>query len=606
MKCADYIAEFLAKRGFKDVFAVTGGAIAHTIDAIGRRSASRGDVSYTCVVHEQAGAMAAEAYSRLSQGIGVVMATSGPGATNLITGICGSWFDSIPALFITGQVGRRESVAASDANPRQVGFQETDIISIAKPVTKYARAVEYPEDIRYVLEEAIYIARSGRPGPVLVDIPIDVQMANIEPSKLKSFSPKDTPKLHPSATVFKKKVKRIVALLAQAKRPVILLGGGVRIAGAENAARDLSLRIGAPVVLSWSGFDLLPDNFPLLVGHVGIYGSRGANFTVQNADLVLSIGSRLDTRQTGSRPESFARAAKIVMVDIDANEIKKGRGLSVDVGVVAEAGAFIKELRSRLPKRSPRRDDWFLHVRAWQEYRYPESLCSKRDNPMSAYPALRALSDSLAKNDVVIADEGGNLVWTMQSFRIKDGQRLISTFGNSPMGYALPAAIGAARALPGKRIVCIDGDGGFQLNIQELQTIRYYDLPIKIFIINNESMGIIKQFQEQYFDGRFHASSPDHGYRAPDFVKIARAYGIPALRARRLSEIKAVIRKALAQKGPVLVDVRVDEKQELLPKVEFGRPIEDMSPYLDRDVLKKLMLIDLLPESKDIPRKKPR
>lgn len=606
MKCSDYIAEFIAGEGVHDVFLVTGGAIAHVVDSVGERGKKKGDISYKCVIHEQAAAMAAETYSRLTKNIGVAMATSGPGATNLITGICGCWFDSIPALFITGQVNLAETTSAASAEPRQVGFQETDIVAIAKPIVKFARRVENARDIRRILEEAVATARAGRPGPVLVDIPVNVQTADIDPKKLPKFSGKIAGVKEESDTQLAKKVKHINSLLRKAERPLIILGGGIRIAGAEKAARKLIERIKAPIAVSWSGFDLLPYGHALNIGHIGVYGSRSANFAVQNADLVIAIGSRLDTRQTGGKLNSFARHAKKIMVDIDRNEIYKGRGLSIDVGVVADTGRFLKAFGASGKKETyPKWQAWHARVALWRKkYRDPEELSSTKESPMNAYPFLRKLSDALPKNEVIIADEGGNLVWTMQSFRIKEGQRLISTLGNSPMGYAFPAAIGAAFVHKGKRVICIDGDGGFQPNIQELQTVRYYDLPIKIFIMNNLSMGIIKQFQDLYFGGRYHAASPELGYAAPDFVKIAEAFGIPALRVDTLSKAEGVIKKALGMVGPTLVDVRIDPKQILSPKLEFGRPLEDMSPYLARRELEETMIVPILPESKTIPTKR--
>lgn len=598
MKLSDYIVDFVVQQGTKKAFLITGGAIAHIVDSVGRRKEEAGDLDYIAFQHEQSGAMAAEAYSRLSDGIGTMMVTSGPGATNLITGICGCWFDSIPGLFITGQVNTKEAQSSADSLPRQVGFQETDIVSIAKPITKWAVQVTQAKDIRRVLEEAVHIARDGRPGPVLVDIPVDLQFESIEPGSLEGFTPPAA-----SLDVPAPAVDAVVSLLTKAERPVLLLGGGVRLSKAEKAARELVDRLGIPVVVSWSGFDLIPHDHPHFAGHIGVYGNRAGNFTVQNADVLLSIGSRLDTRQTGGRVNTFARAAKKVMVDIDRNEIEKGRGLSIDVGIVADAGAFIQSLLEALPGELPGVAAWQGRVAEWKRQYGGPVETGKKGGPLNAYDFLSQLSDRLPKGQVTIVDEGGNLVWTMQSFKVKEGQRVISTFGNSPMGYALPAAIGAAAARPGEDILCIDGDGGFQMNIQELQTVAHYNLPIKIFLMNNRCMGIIKQFQDLYFDSKYYATTDAYGYAAPDFVRIAEAYGIPAFRIESLAETPVGIEKALSTKGPVLVDVRIDTEQKLNPKLEFGRPIEDMAPYLDRAELKETMIVDLLPESQKLPEK---
>lgn len=603
MKLSDYIAEFLVSRNIKTVFLITGGAIAHVVDSIGIRKAQKGDLDYIVVQHEQAGAMAAETYSRFGPGLGVMIATSGPGATNLITGICGCWFDSVPALFITGQVGSKESQDAAASKPRQVGFQETDIVSIASPVVKYAVKVTDPAQIRFELEKAMYIAQEGRPGPVLVDIPVDVQFEQIDLQALVSFSPDSYVTGTPvdTAEEVDAKLATLMTYVESAERPVLLLGGGVRLARAEAEAVALAEKLNIPVVVSWSGFDLIPHDHPLFAGHIGVYGNRGGNLVVQNADLVIALGSRLDTRQTGGKVDSFARGAKIVMVDIDRNEIEKGRGLRVDLGIVTDVKPFIEELAAAIV--SPRSPiaTWMERVHAWKE-RYGGSVeTGVPGGPMNAYDFLHILSDTLPEGQHTIVDEGGNLVWTMQSFSIKKGQRLVSTFGNSPMGYALPAAIGAAAALPGENIICIDGDGGFQMNIQELQTLAHYQLPIKVFIMNNRCMGIIKQFQDLYFDSRYTATMDDGGYSSPDFAAVADAYGLATFTVQSIDEAQDVIDKALATPGPVLVDVRINPEQKLNPKLEFGRPIEDMAPYLDRDELKETMVVPLLPESEKLP-----
>jgi acetolactate synthase I/II/III large subunit len=597
MKASDFITQFLVDKGVKTVFLITGGAITHVVDSIGQRKDEKGDIDFVVVQHEQAGAMAAEAYSRLaSSGAGVMLATSGPGATNLVTGICGCWFDSVPGFFITGQVNSKESQSAASSSPRQVGFQETDVVSIVKTITKYAVKIERVEDLAAEMEKAWRIAHEGRPGPVLIDIPVDVQVANIELESLKATTPEVR---EPSSLT--EEIEQVISLLSQAERPVLLLGGGIRAAGALSEVKDLVEKARVPFVVSWSGFDLLPHDHPLFAGHIGVYGERAANLVVQNADLVIAIGSRLDTRQTGGRVDSFARGAKIVMVDIDQNELTKGRGLRVDLGIVADAKDFIVSLASALPERQV--------LLAWQEkvqeWIAKYSLTIREDKagePITSYSYLRKLSDQLPEGQITISDEGGNLVWTMQSFKIKKDQRLISTFGNSPMGYALPAAMGASVAQPGKDIICIDGDGGFQMNIQELQTIAHYNLPVKIFIMNNRSMGIIKQFQDLYFGSRYTASTPEGGYSAPDFAKIAQAYGIQAWRVEKPEEVTESIERALSHSGPVLVDVWIDQEQKLNPKLEFGRPIEDMTPYIERAEFKKTMIVPILPECEELPK----
>ncbi|MBI4094207.1 MAG: thiamine pyrophosphate-binding protein, partial [Candidatus Liptonbacteria bacterium] len=453
MKLSNYIAEFIAAKGTRHVFTVTGGAIAHVVDAIGRRMEREQDISYVCVEHEQAGAMAAEAYSRLGPGPGVAIATSGPGATNLITGICGLYFDSLPGVFITGQVNTKESVESTQSKPRQVGFQETDIVRIVTPVTKYAVQVRDPSRIRYELEKAYYIAHERRQGPVLLDVPLDVQVAEIETEKLERFKPQESDAL-PEEEI-RANVRETLALLKAAARPVILLGGGVKLAHAQALAKETVEALGIPAVVSWSGFDILPHDHPQFAGAIGVYGNRGANFTIQNSDFFLSVGSRLDTRQTGGRVDWFAREAKSVMVDIDESELHKGRGFAPTVAVRADAKAFLRVLLQEIRRDEvPARHEWLARAIAWRR-KYPAVLPEYYAQPsISSYAFVRALSDAVGPNEIVITNEGGNLVWTMQAWEVKEGQRVISTFGNSPMGYAFPAAIGAAFARPGKQIIC--------------------------------------------------------------------------------------------------------------------------------------------------------
>lgn len=599
MKVSDYIVDFIVKQGTREAFLITGGAIANVVDAVGRRRDEKGDISYICTQHEQAAAMAVETYSRLGPGIGVALATSGPGATNFITGMCGLWFDSIPGLFITGQVSTTEDCASVPTKPRQVGFQETDIVSIVKPITKYAIKITDPSQIRYELEKAVWLAKSGRPGPSLVDIPVNVQTAEIDPKTLKAFSP--APELdeneiaQESEKAILTKIKEVKALLKTAKRPLFLLGGGIRIAGAEKLVAKLAELYKIPVVVSWSGFDLLPSSHTLRIGDIGVYGNRGANFAVQNCDLLISIGSRLDTRQTGGFVKHFAREAKKVMVDIDLNELGKKRGFTPDITIHSDAKRFIQLLIKSGAPTLGAINEWMKRAQAWKKMYPAVLLMHKTQKALSSYLCADAISGAAKAGQTVIIDEGGNLVWSMQSWQVKKDQRIISTFGNSPMGYALPAAIGASIAKPGEEIICIDGDGGFQMNIQELQTVAHYKLPIKIFLLNNRSMGIIKQFQDLAFGSRRYAVEPSGGYSAPDFVAVAKAYKIPAVRITNKKNIYTVVQKLMTKKGPLLVDMRIDEHQQLNPKLEYGKPLEDMYPYLSNEELAKNMIITQLP-----------
>ena len=600
MKLSDYLASFLAKKGIQYVFQIIGGASAHMVHSI---AAAKG-IDFICFQHEQAAAMAAESYSRTTKNLGCAMATSGPGMTNLITGICCAYFDSIPTIYITGQVNTSE--LRKGKKVRQIGFQETDIVEMVKPITKFAVQITDPNDIELILETAVYIAKSGRPGPVLVDIPMNIQHAQIDPKKLKRFTPADIIHDVDSKASVNKNIQKAMRLILKAERPVVIAGGGIRYADLTNEFEKLVDLLGIPVVATWSGIDTLYHDHPLYIGQIGVYGNRGANFTVQNSDCIVSLGSRLDTRITGGRPETFAREAKKIVVDIDRSEIFKGRGLTPDVAICSDLRIIIPKVISFL-KNNKRweNDSWIKKTILWKK-RYPAVLDEWRlhkDN-VNPYFFIETLADVISEKATIITDCGGNLTWTIQAFKVKRGQRLFSAMGNSPMGYALAASIGASFGLGKKEVICIMGDGGMQLNIQELQTIKYYNLPIKVFILNSRSYAIIMQFQEVYFESNFLATQSNSGYSAPDFVKVAKAYGLQAKKIDNHHNLRRKIKEALSIKGPVICDVWVPENAKLIPKLTARRvgekyiqsPIEDMTPFLPREEFLKNMIIAPLEE----------
>ncbi len=590
MKLSDYLASFLVKQGVHHVFQVIGGASVHMVNSI----AERKGIEYICVQHEQAGAMAADAYSRMTKNLGAAMATSGPGMTNLITGIACAYFDSIPTLYITGQVNTNESKQGRKV--RQVGFQETDIVEIVKTLTKYAVTVNDPSTIRYELEKTVHIAKSGRPGPVLLDIPMNIQRAIIDPKNLKPFDPRELESDMDTKEDVTKAVHAAIRLLQNAKRPVLIAGGAIRYADVVATFENVVQVIGAPVVATWSGIDTIGHDHPLYRGQIGVYGSRAANFTVQNSDVLVSIGSRLDTRITGGKPETFARGAKKVVVDIDRAELYKQRGLNPDVGICADVRdvlpVFLQELKQA---KFPKWQDWKQQTLGWTRD-YPSVLPQwyNRKTLVDPYVFIRTLSKVLDNKAIVVTDCGANLTWTIQAFHVKQGQRLFSAMGNSPMGYSMAAAIGASIAMGKRPIVCIIGDGGLQINIQELQTIARYRIPLKVFILNNHSYGIIKQFQELYFNSQYEGTTPKSGYSVPDFRKIAKAYGLPSASLIRHAGLAKKIQEILAHKGPILCDVLVPDDAKLIPKLEFGKPIEDLSPLLPREELSRNMIVPLL------------
>lgn len=591
MKLSDYVAEYIAKLGTEKVFLVSGGACVHLINSIAKNE----KLGYVCMQHEQSAAMAAEAYSRVGPGIGVALATSGPGATNFITGICCAWFDSIPALYLTGNVNMREM--KGETKLRQVGFQETEIVDIVSSVTKFSHMVTEPEKIKYYLEKAVHLARSGRPGPVLLDLPMNVQHAEIDPENLVGFTPEPGENVEASRS----EIENALRLIGQAERPVLLAGGGVRVAGAATEFRAFAERLGIPVVCSWGGLDLLGHDHPLLVGQIGVYGNRGANFLIQNADLVLSVGSRLDTRLASGNAGSFAREATKIVVDIDEALLKDGR-VRPDLAIRSDAKRFLAAATPMVA--DLKKQDlapWLARAREWK-IKYPGCLpeyANEKKN-VNPYVFFKTLSEELRPDDLIISDIGGVLVWLMQSFEVREGQRVFSAMGHAPMGYALPASIGAAIAAKKSRVICIVGDGGMQMNIQELQTLFHYRLPVKIFIINNNCYGIVRQYEDVYFQGNHEGTVSETGYTTPDFVAVGNAYKIPSSRIANHDGMRAEIRRALDTAGAELVDVTVSEDQKLIPKLEAkklpdgtyrSKPIEDQWPYLDRGEFRKNMIV---------------
>lgn len=590
MKLSDYLAEFLEREGIHHVFQIIGGASVHMVHSIAKQKG----ITYVCVQHEQAGAIAAEAYARVTKNMGAAMATSGPGMTNLITGIGCAYFDSTPVIYITGQVNTNES--RQGRKVRQIGFQETDIVEMVKPLTKYAVQITNANDIRYELEKAFYIARSGRPGPVLLDIPMNIQRTNIIPEKLLSFKPSEIKIDTDTKGEIKKKIDDAIEVIKKAKRPIIIAGGGVRYADQTEIFKKFVELLNFPTVSTWSGIDVLEHDHPLYIGQIGVYGNRGANFSVQNSDCILSVGSRVDTRITGGRPETFGRAAKKIFLDIDRAELFKNRGLTPDIGICADIKnslpLFIKAINK---EKIQSVTDWVKKTKDWKE-KYSSVLPEWRKNTkmVNPYVFIESLSNNLKEGETIITDCGGNLTWTIQAFFVKKNQRLISAMGNSPMGYSLAASIGASIGLNNKPIICIIGDGGMQINIQELQTMKHYNLPIKVFILNSNSYAIIMQFQDMYFDSKYIATVPKRGYSAPNFTEIVKAYGIKTEKITQQKDLDNKIKKVLVYNGPIVCEVAIPQNAKLVPKLEFGNPIEDLSPQLPRVEFLQNMLIKSL------------
>ncbi|MEK6928738.1 MAG: thiamine pyrophosphate-binding protein [Nanoarchaeota archaeon] len=575
MKASDYIAEFIAKQNVKHVFCVTGGCIVHTLDSISNRN----DITIVPVQHEQAGAMAAEAYSRVSDNLGVMITTSGPGATNLLTGTCCSYYDSIPVLNITGQVAKDQM--KGDTGCRQVGFQETGVVDIYRSVTKYADLVDKAEDLRYKLEKAAYVAKEGRPGPVFLDICDNVQQAQIDPKSLRPYNPepkrKDTRSLDSI-------IDQTFSLLERAKRPVVIIGAGVKLAEAVKEAKSFVEKLGFPIAPTWGAMDFIPYNHNLMISPFGITSHRAGNFAVQNSDLILALGTRLDTHEVGPKPSTFARGAKKIVLDIDKSELQKYEkvGMHVDIPILADVRDFFSRSFRRLESFvSQDISEWKNYIRDLKK-EFP--ICPpdyyKRKKQVDPYVFMDALSRNTKGNEFIIPDCGGNLIWTMQGLKLKDEQKLFTSFNHSPMGYAVPAAMGAAFATT-KPIICITGDGGMQMNIQELATISHYKQQVKIFLMNNHGHGIIKQTLRTRVSGKYVGVDDKSGLGIPNLRNVTEAYRIPTLYVGSHRELDCVVKETLRCRGPILCEVDINHEHEMIPKLASNRPyIEDCAPFL--------------------------
>jgi acetolactate synthase-1/2/3 large subunit len=596
MKLSAYVAGFLRNQGVRHVFVLQGGAVAHLIDAIGDHL----DLEYVCPGHEQAAAMAADGYARVTGGLGCAMATTGPGVINMMTGIASLYYDSVPAIFIAGQVSTFR-LGTNTPGVRQLGFQEAPHVEMLRPITKYAVLVDDPSRIRFELEKAVWLARNGRPGPVFVDICDDVQRADIDPDRLESFvppAPVHNPAPAGDMARIDAAVDTILELLAAARRPVLILGAAVHLSGSDERALRLVERLGIPVALTWAVADLIPWSNPLNTGGFGVSATRRGNFAVQNADFILSLGSRLDTHATGSPIATFAREARKVIVDIDAAELDKfaAQGMPVDVPLRAD----LRDVLAAFERRWNTIEvgdiaAWKQRIAGWRDA-FPVCRPEFRDQQGSVNPYvfLDTLSDETAEGDIIIPDTGANLVQTFQGYRVKAGQKIFSAFNNTPMGYSLSASIGACFANDRKPVICITGDGGLQLNMQELGTVVRYNLPIRIFLFNNHGYGIIQQTQEDWLGGRFHASRAETGLMDPDYVAIARAFGMSALSIAGHAGLRRGIRTVLDHPGPILCNLELSPGQRIVPMLKAGRPIEDPQPLLDRAEFLANMIVEPL------------
>lgn len=603
IKLTDYVTNRLATEyAVRDVFMISGGGAMHLVDSVGKQPG----LQYICPHHEQAAAIAAEGYSRVTGKLAVVVVTSGPGGTNALTGVIGQWLDSVPVLYLSGQVKQETTIeSCRELSLRQLGNQEINITDIVRPVTKYTAIVKGPQDIRYHLDKAIYLATHGRPGPVWLDIPLDVQAALVDPDGLTPYDNREDEMPFDGAAL-SRQVAQVVALLQKAERPIFLAGQGIRISKGIDLFRQVVDKIQIPVLASFCGFDLIPSSHRLFAGRPGTLGSRFGNFALQNADLLISVGSRNNIRQVSYNSGDFAKNAIKVVVDIDEAELKKPTFFP-DVAIRADATEFLRRFKEAVEIASfPNRQPWIDWCRERRE-RYPVVLTEywERKEPVNPYCFMQTLTEALDERAIVVAGNGTACVTLFQAGIVKDGQRFFWNSGCASMGYDLPAAVGACLGSSGNPVVCLAGDGSLQMNIQELQTLSHHKVPVKLFVLNNGGYVSIRQTQDSFFESRYVACGPSSGVTFPDVCRVAVAYGIPSAVIANQIGLKERIEEVLTTPGPVVCEVILSPEQNFSPRVSskkepdgriVSKPLEDMYPFLSREEMLSNMILEPLKE----------
>lgn len=606
MKLSDYVMRFVAEQGVKHVFLVSGGGAMHLNHSLGAETA----LTAVCNSHEQASAICAEGYSKATNHLGVCMVTTGPGGTNAVTGVAGAWLDSTPTLYISGQVKRPDRMFDAAGNPlgmRQLGNQEVDIVSIVKPITKYAVTVLEPSEIRYHMEKALYLAKHGRPGPVWIDIPLDVQAISIaDPATLRSFDPAELQETASNADLAGE-VRRVIEKLNQAERPLLFAGNGIRLAHAEAEFEELRKFLGVPIVATWCAADLVPSNDPTYVGRPGTVAARGANFALQNSDFLLTVGARMDFAITGYAPQNLARAAHKVVVDIDPAELQKLLP-HVQQPLCADARAFLQELlRQKDTIRMRDHSAWDARCTDWKS-RYPvvTEEHRKAQGLVSIFNLAEVIGTEVKPEDrLVVGNAGSGIEIYLLAFPTLHSQRLYHTAGLGAMGYAVPMAIAVATANPGREVIAVDGDGGFMFNIQELETIHRLQLPIKFFVLNNDGYSSIRASQSAHFGAANLGADKQSGVTIPDLGKVAAAFGLGAAVIENQKDLRADVRRVMAMPGPVVCDVRVIPDESRSPRMQsyqkpdgtfVSKPLEDLFPFLPREEFLANMIVPPLPE----------
>lgn len=583
MKLSDYVIDYLNSCGTTNVFGMSGGAAVHLFDSAVKHK----NVGVTFVAHEQSAAMAADGYYRVSGRLGACVVTSGPGATNLLTGVCCSYYDSIPALMLTGQVATHR--LKGTRNVRQVGFQETDSLSIYSSVTKYAGQLRDPNQIAHMLDTAYAEAKDGRPGPVLIDIPDDLQRAQVRPNTM----PRHVSREHVTTVELKSQVIDLFEAIAEAKRPVIVLGGGCSTPRKVEELRAFLRHLDIPLVQTWAGLDLIPYDWANRIGTFGVYGSRLGNFVVQHADLVVCLGTRLSQNLTGGVLDAFAENAKLVMVDVDRGEMDKfdGYGIAIAKRIHCTVGDFLGEATASLNRyRPPIIAPWMETISRWRSA-LPDDLSPEPPDSAGHVDAnhfVQKLSAVMAEDEVVFVDTGGNLTWTCNNLRVKAQQRVVSAWNFTPMGYAVPAGIGGSVAAPDRPITCIIGDGGLQLCLGELATVVRHQLPLKVILFNNHSHGIQKQTLETWLDANYAGVDSESGLGLSNFPEVAKAMGMHVITISKSSEITKKLEEVYALSGPVFCNVEINPAQKLYPVLKAGAKLDDQMPLIPASQLEML------------------
>lgn len=594
IKLSDYVIRFLFEAGIRRIFMLAGGGCMHLVDSVGRQPG----LDYVCCLHEQAASFAAQAHAEYTGSPSAVLVTTGPGGTNTITGLAAAWLDSSPCIFLSGQVKRADLLTGRGV--RSMGPQEVDTVSVVKPLTKYAKTIVDPGDIRFELEKALYLATSGRRGPVWLDFPLDVQAQIVDEARLREFVPEP---VAGNKDELRRKVSHAVELLKKAERPVFLVGNGARLAHLDGLIQRSVVRLGIPTLLTWKAMDMLPEDHPYFAGRPGSVAARGANFTQQNADWILVLGARLDMPQIAFSHRNFARAAKKILVDVDSRELSKFE-MNIDVAVNADAGDFLTELMAQLETAElPDVSAWVAKCADWKE-RYPVILPEYRQENrgfVNTYVLMDVLSGLCAAEDVLAPGSSGACSDIfLQCFRLKQGQRVVNSPSLGAMGTGLPGTIGTCLASGRRRTVCVVGDGGFQLNIQDLETVRRLDLPIKYFVLCNGAYASIMESQRNHFEGRLVGSDPSSRLTLPDVRKVAEAYGIATREIANHTDIEGKVREVLDLAGPVVCAVNVSSDQVTAPRATstvlpdgtiVSLPMEDMSPRLPREEFRANMIV---------------